>query len=468
MGGHDLAIIGAGPAGMAAAIAAAGAGLDVVLLDEQPAPGGQIWRNVEALAGSALADILGDAYKQGLRVVEEFRRAPVIYLPGSQVWHCEEHEGGFRLFHTREGAAHSLTARRVLLATGAQERPAPFAGWTLPGVMTVGAAQVLLKSSAQIPEGELWVAGSGPLVLLYLVQLLEAGGRVAGVIDTAPKVPLGRTAGLVLRAMPQIGKVMKGLGWRRYLKRKGVRMIAGGHVIRAEGEGRLQSLTYRDAGGGEHTVPADMLLLHQGVLPSIHVPLALNCAMDWHEAGRYFLPRLDEWGASSVPGLFIAGDGAGIAGAEAAVARGTIAGIAVARDAGRFDAATATSRATAARTALAGEMALRPLVDTLYAPHPSVLAPSDDTIICRCEEITAGQIRALARLGDPDPNQMKAFTRCGMGPCQGRQCGYTVSNILAEAQGRSVAEVGFYRIRPPLKPVTLAELADLDAGEAGP
>ena len=467
MGGHDLAIIGAGPAGMAGAIAARAAGLSVVLLDEQPTPGGQIWRNVEALAGGPLADILGDAYKQGLATVAAFRDCGADYLPGAQLWHCEEHEGGFRLFHTRDGAAQSLTARRVLLATGAQERPVPFAGWTLPGVMTVGAAQVLLKSSAQIPEGEVWVAGSGPLVLLYLVQLLEAGGRVAGVIDTAPKLPLGRTAGLVLRALPQIGKVMKGMGWRRYLKRKRVRIIQG-HVIRAEGEGRLQSLRYRDAAGQEHEAPADMLLLHQGVLPSIHVPLALNCAMDWHEAGQYFLPRLDEWGARSVSGLFIAGDGAGIAGAEAALARGTIAGIAIARDAGRLDPATATSRATTARTALAGEMALRPLVDTLYPPHPAVLSPSDDTIVCRCEEITAGQIRALARLGDPDPNQMKAFTRCGMGPCQGRQCGYTVSNILAEAQGRSVAEVGFYRIRPPLKPVTLAELANLDAGEAGP
>lgn len=467
MADYDLVVIGAGPAGMAATVAASAAGLTVAILDEQPAPGGQTWRNVEGQADTALAESLGDAYRQGLDMVAAFRRAPVDYLPDSQMWHCEEHEGGFRLFYTRHGNAKSVTAKQVLLATGAQERPAPFEGWTLPGVMTVGAAQILLKTSGQIPEGKLWVAGSGPLVLLYLVQLLEAGGQVAGVINTAPDLPLRQTMRLALQAAPRIGKMMQGLGWQRYLKRHGVRMIAGGHVLRAEGDGRLQALTFQDAEGRAHDVPADMLLVHQGVLPSIHVPLALNCAMVWHEAGQYFMPDLDEWGASSIDGLFIAGDGAGIAGAEAAVARGTIAGIGIAMRLGRVDDRAARARIAPARRTLSREMALRPLIDTLYPPHPSILAPSDDTIICRCEEITAGQIRALARLGDPDPNQMKAFTRCGMGPCQGRQCGYTVSNILAQEQARPVSEVGFYRVRPPLKPVSLAELANLETEEGG-
>ena len=195
----DVLIVGAGPAGMAAAVAARRFGLDVLVVDDQPAPGGQIWRSVETVAPTARGTILGESYRSGLSVAEAFRASGAGYEPGTQLWHVEP---GFRAFLSRDRKARTIEAKAVVLATGAQERPVPFPGWTLPGVLTVGAAQILLKSSGQIPDKPVWVAGSGPLPLLYLTQLLRAGGQVAGFLDTTPP-------GRMRAALPHLPQAMR-------------------------------------------------------------------------------------------------------------------------------------------------------------------------------------------------------------------------------------------------------------------
>lgn len=463
---YDLAIVGAGPAGMAAAIEAGTGGLKVVVLDEQPDPGGQIWRNVERLSGSQRARHLGSAYERGAKVVAAFRTAPCRHLPETRLWHVEEREAGFRLFYSRHGHAHTLLARRVLLATGAQERPSPVPGWTVPGVMTLGAAQILLKTSGQVPQGKVWIVGSGPLVLLYAVQLLEAGGELSGIIETSTGLPFAKLAQLALKALPQLGKLIKGLTWQNYLRRKSVGLHKGAMLLQAEGDERLTHLWFRDSKGQVHREAAHTLLLHQGLVPSIHVPRALHCEMDWNPSAHCFQPRVNVWGESSVQGLHIAGDGASIAGAEAAEARGSIAALGILHASGLLSLSEAQARARPIRRTLKAELSLRPLLEELYPPHPAILAPADETLVCRCEELAAGDIRDLARQGCRDPNQMKALTRCGMGPCQGRQCGQSVSQIISEVHGVPMKEIGFFRVRSPLKPLTLAELAALDTEEA--
>lgn len=455
----DLLVVGAGPAGMAAAVAARQAGLSVTVVDDQPAPGGQIWRAVETVAASPRAAVLGEAFKAGVASAAAFRACGAHYEPGAQLWQIEP---GFRAFVTQDRQARTIEARAVVLATGAQERPAPFPGWTLPGVLTVGAAQILLKTSGQIPVKPVWLAGSGPLVLLYMKQLLDAGGQIAGFLDTTPPGRLLAALPHLPRALGRAGDLVKGLSWSLALRRAGVKVVRHVADLAAEGSERIEAIRYRTASGTEVRVPAELLLVHEGVIPSIHPALALGCAVEWSAAQACYVPKLDGWGESSVPGVFVAGDGAGIAGAKAAELRGALAGIKVALAAGKLDAAAAEERAGPLRRRLASELVLRPFLDTLYAPRPEVFAPADETLVCRCEEVTAGEIRKLAQVGRPGPNQVKAFTRAGMGPCQGRQCGYTVSQILAAAEKRPVDEVGFYRVRPPLKPVTLGELASLD------
>ena len=462
MSAVDLLVVGAGPAGMATAIAARRHGLNVLVVDDQPAPGGQIWRAVETVAATPRGARMGAAYLSGAERAAAFRACGATYEPSSQLWQIEP---GFRAFLTHEGKARVVTAKAVILATGAQERPAPFPGWTLPGVLTVGAAQILLKSADEVPEKPVWIAGSGPLPLLYMTQLLAAGGKIAGFLDTTPSGRVGAALPHLPRGLSGLGDLAKGLFWTLALKRAGVPVIRHVTELVAAGEGKLETLRYRTENGREESVPAEVLLVHEGVVPSIHAALALGCAVDWHAKQQCYVPKLDAWGESSQAGIFVAGDGAGIGGAKAAELRGSLAGLRAAVTVGCLAEAAAVTEARPLRRRLARALALRPFLDTLFAPRPQVLAPADATIVCRCEEITAGDLRAKAALGRPGSNQLKAFTRAGMGPCQGRQCGYSIMNIIAAAQQRPVGDVGFFRVRPPLKPVTLGELASLDETE---
>lgn len=466
----DVAIIGAGPAGMQAACDLRARDLSVIVLDEQPAPGGQIWRGVErnCQPGSQLAQGLGAEYRQGADVARAFRACGADYRPLSRVWQIEEtgedaDEQGWQVFVTREGQAEIVEARRVLLAIGAQERPVPFPGWTRPGVMTVGAAQILLKSGGLLPEGPVWICGAGPLPLLYSHQLRKLGGQVAGFLDTAPRDTLRRGLPHLNGALRDWKSLAKGFGWQAGMRLSGLRRETGVTQLRAEGGARLERIRWQTP-EGEKTAPAGVLLIHEGLVPSVHPTLSLQCEHTWSDAQQSLRPVLDAWGETTRRGLFVAGDAAGIDGAKAALAKGTLAAVGIARSLNVLSHARAQQDRVAGDRALSKARAARPLLDSLYpAPEGKI---SDDTIVCRCEELTAGQIRAAARRGAADPNRVKAETRAGMGPCQGRQCGYTIARLIAEAHDMPRAEVGFHNIRPPLKPVTLGELASLGKAKA--
>ena len=459
----DFLVVGAGPAGLSAAITARTLGLDVLVVDEQPTPGGQIWRGIEAAEGSSRLDILGAAYAEGRDVVRQFRACGARYQPLTQVWQVEP---GPRAFLTCAGKARSVDAGAILLATGAQERPVPFPGWTLPGVMTVGAGQILLKASGQIPDSPVWIAGSGPLALLYAVQLLDAGGTIAGILDTTPPGRAMRTLPQLARALAGAAKdVFKGLGWLARLMRT---VPYHRHVtdIEAHGTDRLERITYRTARGGAHTVEARLLLVHEGIVPTLHPTLALGCEHRWNADQDSYAPDLNVWGETTEPSFFVAGDGAGIGGAHAAVLRGKIAALGAALRLGRLSPAEAEDKARPLRGALARSLAPRAFLDLYYRPRPAVFAPTDATLVCRCEEVTAGAIREMAGSGLAEPNRIKTFTRAGMGPCQGRQCNYSVAAILAGSRTGTATEMGLFRVRPPFKPLSLGELSSL-ADEGG-
>ncbi|RVT95086.1 FAD-dependent oxidoreductase [Sphingomonas crocodyli] len=453
----DLLIVGAGPAGMSAAIAARELGLSVLVVDDQPAPGGQIWRSIELT--TARDNILGPAFVEGRAIAQAFRASGAIYRPTSQLWRIE---AGFHAYMTHEGKAECVTARAIILATGAQERPVPFPGWTLPGVLTVGAAQILLKNAGQIPTQPVWIAGSGPLPLLYATQLLSAGGRIAGYLDTTPAGRWLQATRHFPGAMRGYRDLLKGLYWSARLHASGFPIIKRVAEIEALGKDQIQTLRYRTQRGAVKQVPAELLLVHEGVVPNIHAAMSMDCALKWNAAQDSYTPVLDDWGESSQANVFIAGDGAGIGGAKAACLRGELAGLRVAMKLGAVTENAVTRRAHSIRARLHAELAVRPFLDAMFRPRKQAFVPPANTIACRCEEVTAGAIRAMANLGRPGPNQVKAATRCGMGPCQGRQCGYTVTRILADAQNRSPEDVGYFHIRPPLKPVTLKELASLN------
>jgi thioredoxin reductase len=348
----DLLVIGAGPAGMGAAVRARASGLEVLVVDEQPAPGGQIWRGVEARAGTPMGALLGKDYTQGLSLVQAFRASGAQYEPGTQVWQLEP---GWRVYMSRGQRAECVQAANVLLATGAQERAVPFPGWTLPGVMTVGAAQILMKNAREIPQAPVWIAGSGPLVLLYMVQLLRAGGRIAGWLDTSPARAWRRGLPHARAALGAWRELRKGVWWMLMLRRAGVPVVRGVTQLRAQGDQRLQGLSWRTADGRQHQAAAQLLLVHEGVVPSIHVTQALDCAHAWNGAQQCWAPVMDSWGQTSQPGIFVAGDGAGIGGAGVARARGELAALGIALRAGRLQEVVAGQHAAPCASRLRGD-----------------------------------------------------------------------------------------------------------------
>lgn len=454
----DVAIVGAGPAGMSAAMRLRAAGATVVLIDEQAAPGGQIWRAVENNHGSRAAAALGPDYRSGAERVATLRRSGAELRLGTQMWKIED---GWTLFVSKDRAAERIAAQVVLLATGAQERPNPFPGWTLPGVMTVGAAQIALKAGHMVPSEPVWIAGSGPLPLLYMVQLLQLGGRIAGYLDTTPRGNLRAALPYFPAAIRGWQGLLKGSRWLRKLRQAGVPFISNVRQLEAIGSESLQAIRYVRSGGIAHTVPAQLLLTHEGLVPGIHVTLSLGCAHTWDERQACLVPTIDRWGETSRRGLFVAGDGAAIAGAELAVSGGEVAALGILQRLGRLGKDEAARASAVVDRQVAPYRALRPFLDRLYRPRPEVFAPAAKTMVCRCEELTLGQLEAAIAAGAHSHAQLKSATRVGMGPCQGRQCGYSVAALLARQLDQPISEVGFYNIRPPLKPVTLRELASL-------
>ncbi|WP_046115346.1 NAD(P)/FAD-dependent oxidoreductase [Aquincola tertiaricarbonis] len=451
----DVVVIGAGPAGMSAAIAARQAGASVVLLDEQAAPGGQIYRAITQVdADARRLEVLGPDYGAGRPLAEAFARCGARHEAGVAVWEVtRDHQ----VHALQNGGVRSWQARRVVLATGAMERPFPIPGWTLPGVMTAGAAQILLKTAQLVPTtGGLVLAGCGPLLYLLGWQYLRAGVEISAIVDTTDRADHRRALAHAAGALRGWRVLAKGLKLMTALRRAGVPFFTGATGLAVEGTDHAQALRF-EAGGRSHRIEAATVLLHQGVVPNTQFSWSLRAEHRWDEAQLCWTPQADAWGELSVPGIFIAGDGGGIGGALAAACQGTLAGLAAAAQLARIDAAERDRRAAPVRAELATQLAIRPFLDALY--RPKLRVPADDVIVCRCEEVTAGDLRAHVALGCTGPNQAKSFGRCGMGPCQGRLCGLTVTEVIAEARGVSPAEVGYYRIRPPIKPITLGELA---------
>lgn len=463
----DLVVIGAGPAGMAAAVTAREAGLSVLLVDEQPEPGGQIWRAVERNKRDRPANFsfLGEDYAAGTVLAGRFRSCGAEYWPSAMVWHLDCPEKGDKsVVVARNGGTEQVAAGQVLIASGAMERPVPVPGWTLPGVMTIGAAQTVLKSSGLYPDAPLVLAGSGPLLLLFAAQCAAAHIPVSAILDTTPSGAPGRGLPHLPRAMLGWRTLLKGQKLLRAMKQSGVPVYRGVRDIAAIGEEAVERVRFT-SGGESHELPAASLLLHEGVVPNPQLTRLIGCDHRWNTAQRCFHPVLDPWGESSVPGIFVAGDGGGIAGAEAAAAAGHLAGLAIAERTGTISEAERDLKATGPGDRLLAARAVRPMLDAMYPPPAWIATLDGDIPVCRCEEVSARAVRGAAADGAPGPNQAKAFLRAGMGPCQGRMCGLTVTEILADAHGREPGAIGYYRIRPPIKPVTVGELAALDGAD---
>ncbi|WP_078628832.1 NAD(P)/FAD-dependent oxidoreductase [Streptomyces sp. 142MFCol3.1] len=426
-----LAVVGAGPAGLAASLAAASRGIHVTLVDSAARAGGQFYRRPAAALGALRPQALHHERHTWERLRDGLAAADSVeHLPDRHVWCVERRSDDFvvhALLGPDERESESVRADAVLLATGGYEKVLPFPGWTLPGVVTAGGAQAMLKEGLVVPGRTAVVAGTGPLLLPVATGLAAAGVEVAALVESADPRAFARRAG-ALAALP--GKVAEAAGYTARLLRHRVALMPRHTVVAAHGERRVEAVTVaaldgegRVEAGTERRIPCDTLAVGHGMLPHTDLAESLGCRVEGLRV------HADDEQRTDVPGVWAAGETTGVGGSALALAEGHIAGRSIAaRLTGRVPDPREWAPAAKSRRRLRDFAAL---LDTLYAPSAHWTDQvTDDTVVCRCEEVCAGEIRAaVAELGAGDVRTVKLLTRAGMGWCQGRMCEPAVAGL---------------------------------------
>ena len=446
-----IAIVGAGPAGTAAAGVLVDAGLKPIVIDEAPGPGGQIFRRPSVGTGFDIATVLGkdaaahDAFHARAREI----LAHCEYRPETLVWGIE----GRTLFTQCAGKLSECAADALIAATGATDRTLPLPGWTLPGVFTLGSAQVLLKGQGCLVGRRAVFAGASPLLYLAAKQYIAAGASVAAVIDTTPIAAKVRASPDLVASGASI--LWRGLRYMADVRRAGVPILMGHRLVAFEGRDGIEAVTYVDAHGRRSRIPCDAVAYGFGLKPEAQLADLAGARFAYDPTFRQWLPEIDHDGRAG-PGLYLAGDGCRIGGADAAAASGRLAAAACLADLGRPPATDVVARDR--RTVDRLRRFQHGLAHAFRWPAEWLHELPDDVTVCRCEGITAGDVRStMAKpFGPTDVNRVKALTRLGMGRCQGRFCGLAASEIAAAARGCAHADTGRLRGQAPVKPLHAA------------
>ncbi|MFJ2032529.1 NAD(P)/FAD-dependent oxidoreductase [Streptosporangium sp. NPDC087985] len=445
--GYDLAVIGAGPAGVAGALTASLAGLDVVLIDAAARPGGQYFRHLPEGFGAEAPGALHRGLDRFTRQWETLNGRADVLL-GHRVWAVERADGAVTvrcLEGDREERPRTVVARRLLIATGAHDRPLPFPGWDLPGVLTAGGAQALLKGNLVVAGRRVVVAGTGPFLLPVAAGLAGAGADVRGVYEANGRFGLAR------HPLLAAGKTGEALGYGASLARHRVPYHGRQAVIAAHGEDALTHVTVarldRDWRPiSARTVECDTLAYGYGFVPQLELPVQLGCATHTGADGGPVV-TVDAGLRTSVPGVYAAGEPTGVGGAVLAEVEGRIAGRSAAADLGRR--VRPLPRLSRRRDRLAAFA--RALLEA-YPVRPGWQEwLHDDTLVCRCEEVPLSAVREARELGATDARSVKLLARPGMGWCQGRMCGYAVACLAGEDPAAPR--------RPLAQPIRLGDLA---------
>jgi NADPH-dependent 2,4-dienoyl-CoA reductase/sulfur reductase-like enzyme len=425
----DIAVLGAGPAGLAAAAAAHRAGARVTLVDANPRVGGQYWR-----------------HRPGEDSRVPLRDVPLDFRAGHAIWHVER---GFTV-HTDHG---EIQAERVIVATGAYDRQLPFPGWTLPGVYTAGGAQALLKGHGVVVGDRIVVAGTGPFLLPVAAGLAEAGARVLGVFEAGSPLGFARHPAAVAR---NLAKLTEGAGYLRVLRRHRVPFHTGKTVVAAHGDDQVRSVTVGTLDRtwkvvARREIDCDAIAVGYGFTPQLEIPLQLGC--DTHlDIDGSLVATADDHQRASVPDVYLAGEVCGVGGVQLSLVEGEIAG-------------TYAAGATPGPRLLRRRAAARAFATAMHQTYP--VPPgwqtwlAGDTVVCRCEEVPVATInRSIVDLGATDPRAVKLLARPGMGLCQGRVCGYATACLVAGERPVTAAELRGMAARPIAQPISLGSLAE--------
>lgn len=466
-----LVIIGAGPAGLGAAIEASRAGLACTIVDEATHLGGQIYRQPPKSFEVEDPHALGRDYARGEALRAEFAKAADKVEVLSETSVVGIWGDGRDLLCASGDRTTALRTDRLVIAAGAYDRPVPFPGWTLPGVMTAGGAQTLVKTMRVRPGRRALVAGTGPLLLVVASQLHKVGVEVVAVLEAGK--PSWSPAQLP-KVWGEWGLVRDALDYWWTLRRAGIPLLFNHTVFAAHGEQEVEAASYGPVDPGtwrphlaEATrVEVDLVVAGFGFVPNTELTECAGCRHDYANELGGWIPLRDVCMQTTVRGVFAVGDGAGVAGSLVALEEGRIAGITAAEQAGAIDAPEAVRRREGPNARLRSLARVRGILDDISRIRPGLneLA-TPETLVCRCEEVSLVEVRGAVDQGARDLQAVKLLTRLGMGPCQGRNCAPSTATLLCGALGCHPADVGRIHPRPPVKPVTLGALATMAKDE---
>ena len=445
-------VVGAGPAGTRAAQALVDAGLRPIVIDEGRRSGGQIYRRQPEGFGRTYGQLYGtEANKaEDVHRIFESIRGRIDYRPDTLAWNLTP---GHLHVITEGMRTAVLPFDALLVCSGATDRLLPVQGWHYAGCYSLGAAQIALKSQACSIGRRVVFMGTGPLLYLVASQYVKAGARVEAVLDTSPmSARVGALGALASRP----GVLWNGLKLVAALRSAGVRLMAGIEPVAIDGsdDAGVTGVKVRDAKAREHRVDCDAVGLGYHLRAESQLADLAKCEFRFDTESRQWLPRIDEDGRSSVQGIYLAGDGARILGADGAEAAGRLAAIAALQDMGRAHSAGEVSDLRSRLATM--DTFRRGLLKAFPWPHRLAAELPDSAVVCRCESVTAGDLRTTVRdLGAQEMNRAKALCRVGMGRCQGRYCGHAAAEIVSHAASIPIEEVGRLRGQGPVKPLPI-------------
>jgi NADPH-dependent 2,4-dienoyl-CoA reductase/sulfur reductase-like enzyme len=463
----DLAIIGAGPGGMDAALAASQSGLKTVVIDSYPQPGGQYFMQTPM---KFEAEKETESEIEGKEIVEKFNKNIVTKYLNALTWAIfkEEDKSGWLIALYGSTCPNYIRSKFLILANGAYDTPVAFPGWTMPGVITCGAALILLKTQRIVPGHRALITGTGPLLLSVAAHLIDAGVEVVAVCESSRLFPRGLRYGITMLGHKH--RLFEGAGYLKKIIASKTPYIMGSSIVRAQGKDKVESaeISRIDQNGSpikgsEEQFDVDLVISGYSLTPNTGLARMIGCKMDYLPGKGGWVPQRDEYFQSSIPGVYIIGDGAGIGGAENARLEGQLAAISVALENGNLTSSQADIKYKLLKPKLANQHRFGHVLEDLFSPKSGLIdLATDDTIICRCEEITVGEVKAAVSQGARTIAEVKMITRVGMGNCQGRMCEHSVTGLIINTLARELEtpqSIGYYSVRPPLHPLPQSFLA---------
>lgn len=449
---YDVVIIGGGPAGIQSAVSLQNNGLSIALIDENLHLGGQIYKNIEKNNTEKNKTLFKKDYFKGLELLKKFDKSEIDYIPSADVWSIDKDKN---IFYSKDEKSFKIYAEKIIIATGSMERPFPVKGWTLPGVLGATSAQIMLKEASLIKDNAVFV-GSGPLFYYVIAQYLDAGAKIKAIIDTTPLENYKKAIPYFIGALSHMDQLIKGVGFFYKFAKKGIKIHRFVKDIHFEGNDELSSVVFDG-----QKINTKIAFIHNGLAPNINLQLEAGCKYEFSENTRTIDIVTNENMQTSVEGIYAIGDGKSVRGVEVSKAEAIIVASEILDNYNKTNSKNIILKNDALKV-LKHYSKLRKFLDALYLPSHSLLSPQKDTtIVCRCEEVTYGNLKNSLSIDNRGSGVLKNFTRAGMGNCQGRFCGLTLLEVIAKETGANIKELKYLNIRPPVKPIRLNEMLDI-------